>query len=92
MHSFHFFYLQWAFGITLWEMASLAASPYAEISPNKMAAYLAGGFRLSQPVNCPDEFFAIMAYCWAMSPDERPSFSHLIVCIEEFLAQLTKYV
>lgn len=36
--------------------------------------------------------FAVMAYCWAMSAAERPTFSQLLVCLQEFYAQLTRYV
>ncbi|XP_049857985.1 tyrosine-protein kinase Dnt-like [Schistocerca gregaria] len=82
----------WAFGVLLWELTTLAQQPYAEIDPFEMAAYLSDGFRLVQPVNCPDELFGVMAYCWAMSPDERPTFSQLQVCLQDFYTQLTRYV
>lgn len=82
----------WAFGVLLWELTTLAQQPYAEIDPFEMAAYLRDGFRLVQPVNCPDELFGVMAYCWAMSPDERPMFVQLLVCLQEFYTQLTRYV
>jgi RYK receptor-like tyrosine kinase len=49
------FSLQWAFGVLLWELATLAQQPYAEIDPFEMADYLREGYRLAQPVNCPDE-------------------------------------
>ncbi|XP_039299766.1 tyrosine-protein kinase Dnt-like [Nilaparvata lugens] len=82
----------WAFGVFLWELTTLAQQPYAEIDPFEMAAYLRDGYRLAQPVNCPDELFAVMAYCWAMSADERPTFSQLLGCLQEFHSQLTRYV
>ncbi|KAG8273966.1 hypothetical protein J6590_011516 [Homalodisca vitripennis] len=82
----------WAFGVLLWELTTLAQQPYVEIDPFEIAAYLRDGYRLAQPVNCPDELFAVMAYCWAMSADERPTFSQLLVCLQEFYAQLTRYV
>ncbi|XP_014230078.1 tyrosine-protein kinase Dnt-like [Trichogramma pretiosum] len=82
----------WAFGVLLWEFTTLAQQPYVEVDPFEMISYLSNGYRLAQPVNCPDELFAMMAYCWAMSPDERPTFSQLIVCLQEFHVQLTKYV
>jgi len=82
----------WSFGVLLWELMTLAQQPYVEIDPFEMAAYLKDGYRLAQPINCPDELFAVMAYCWAMSPDERPTFSQLQVCLQEFYAQLIRYV
>lgn len=82
----------WSFGVLLWELTTLAQQPYIEIDPFEMAAYLKDGYRLAQPINCPDELFAVMAYCWAMSPEERPTFTQLHVFLQEFFAQLTKYV
>nr|CAD7573656.1 unnamed protein product [Timema californicum] len=82
----------WSYGVLLWELTTLAQQPYVEIDPFEMAAYLRDGYRLSQPINCPDELFAVMAYCWAMSPDERPTFSQLQICLQDFYKQLTKYV
>ena len=48
-------WLQWAFGVTLWELMTLGQQPYADIDPFEMAAYLKEGYRISQPINCPDE-------------------------------------
>ncbi|KAI5748705.1 hypothetical protein M8J76_001307 [Diaphorina citri] len=82
----------WAFGVLLWELTTLAQQPYAEIDPFEMAASLQDGYRLNQPVNCPDELFSVMAYCWAMNPEGRPTFPQLHSCLQEFHAQLTRYV
>lgn len=45
----------WMFGVTLWELLTLGQQPYAEVDPFEMANYLNSGYRLPQPVNCPDE-------------------------------------
>ncbi|KOC60383.1 Tyrosine-protein kinase Dnt [Habropoda laboriosa] len=82
----------WAFGVLLWELTTLAQQPYVEVDAFEMASYLRDGYRLAQPINCPDELFSVMAYCWAMSADERPTFSQLIVCLQDFHTQLTRYV
>lgn len=82
----------WSFGVLLWELTTLAQQPYIEIDPFEMEVYLRDGYRLAQPVNCPDELFAVMAYCWAMSSEERPTFHQLNACLQEFYAQLTRYV
>lgn len=47
--------LQWAFGVTLWELMTLGQTPYVDIDPFEMAAYLKDGYRIAQPINCPDE-------------------------------------
>lgn len=82
----------WSFGVLLWELTTLAQQPYVEVDPFEMSSYLRDGYRLAQPINCPDELFAVMAYCWAMSSDERPTFNQLIVCLQDFHMQLTRYV
>ncbi|XP_055589163.1 tyrosine-protein kinase Dnt [Uranotaenia lowii] len=82
----------WAFGVLMWELCTLARQPYAEVDPFEMEHYLRDGYRLQQPINCPDELFAIMAYCWTMLPMERPSFEQLQVCLQDFYAQITRYV
>ena len=45
----------WSFGVLFWELMTLAQQPYVEVDPFEMAAYLREGYRLAQPVNCPDE-------------------------------------
>ena len=50
---------QWAFGIVMWELLTLGQQPYAEIDPFEMTDYLMEGFRIAQPINCPDELWAL---------------------------------
>ncbi|XP_046674872.1 LOW QUALITY PROTEIN: tyrosine-protein kinase RYK-like [Homalodisca vitripennis] len=45
----------WSFGVLLWELITLAQQPYSEVDPFEMAAYLRDGYRLAQPLNCPDQ-------------------------------------
>lgn len=82
----------WSFGVLLWELLTLCQQPYADIDPFEMSAYLQDGFRLTQPVNCPDELFTVMACCWALAPNERPTFSQLSLFMNEFNNQLVKFV
>lgn len=46
---------QWSLGVTLWELATLGAAPLAELDAADAGAFLGGGYRPSQPHNCPDE-------------------------------------
>ncbi|XP_066266136.1 tyrosine-protein kinase RYK-like isoform X2 [Branchiostoma lanceolatum] len=82
----------WAFGVLLWELMTLGQTPYSDIDPFEMASYLRDGFRAPQPINCPDELFAIMACCWALSPEERPKFAQLTACLQEFHKALGLYI
>lgn len=82
----------WAFGVTLWELMTLGQQPYMEIDPFEMGAYLKDGYRLSQPINCPDELFTVMAYCWVTPPDERPTVLQLLACLQDFYKALGRYI
>uniref|UniRef100_A0A2K6NN03 Receptor like tyrosine kinase n=1 Tax=Rhinopithecus roxellana TaxID=61622 RepID=A0A2K6NN03_RHIRO len=64
----------WAFAVMLWELMTLGQMAYVDTDPFEMAAYLKDGYRITQPINCPDEPFAVMACCWALDPGERPKF------------------
>lgn len=48
---------QWAFGVSLWELMTLGQTPYVDIDPFEMSAYLKDGYRIAQPINCPDELY-----------------------------------
>ncbi|ELT98025.1 hypothetical protein CAPTEDRAFT_224958 [Capitella teleta] len=82
----------WSFGVLIWELLTLALQPYADVDPFEMAGYLKEGFRIAQPLNCPDEIFAVMACCWALNPDERPKFAQLQVCLQDFYSALGNFV
>ncbi|ESO98934.1 hypothetical protein LOTGIDRAFT_213735 [Lottia gigantea] len=82
----------WAFGVTMWELMTMGQQPYADVDPFEMASYLREGYRIAQPINCPDELFSVMACCWAMSPDERPKFSQLLGCLQDFYTALGRYI
>jgi len=82
----------WSFGVVLWEITTLAQQPYAEIDPFEVSHVLKDGYRLTQPVNCPDELYAIMAYCWAASARKRPSAPQLYRELHQFHQQLNEYI
>ncbi|XP_065576094.1 tyrosine-protein kinase Drl-like isoform X2 [Artemia franciscana] len=82
----------WSFGVLLWEMTTLAQQPYSDIDPFEMADCLQDGVRLQQPLNCPDELFAVMACCWLDSPAQRPTFMQLLACLQDFHSALGKYI
>ncbi|KAK3747506.1 hypothetical protein QZH41_011373 [Actinostola sp. cb2023] len=82
----------WAYGVLLWELMTLAQQPYANIDAFEMLSFLKKGHRIAQPLNCPDELFTVIACCWALSEDERPSFGQLIGCLTEFNNALSNFV
>lgn len=82
----------WAYGVTLWELMTLGQQPYGNIDAFEMLNFLKQGHRISQPVNCPDELFTVIACCWALSEDERPGFGQMIVCLTDFLNALSNFI
>uniref|UniRef100_A0A182J4E7 Tyrosine-protein kinase n=1 Tax=Anopheles atroparvus TaxID=41427 RepID=A0A182J4E7_ANOAO len=67
----------WSFGVTLWEMFSYGASPYADLMGADMIAMIESGKRLAQPEACPDKVFEVMRNCWQYNPKQRPTFKFL---------------
>uniref|UniRef100_A0A182QRR4 Protein kinase domain-containing protein n=1 Tax=Anopheles farauti TaxID=69004 RepID=A0A182QRR4_9DIPT len=82
----------WSLGVLLWELATLAAMPFEEVDCFELSAYLRDGYRLAQPVNCPDEFYTVMSCCWLADYKQRPSFPQLIAYLHDFHVDLGKYI
>ncbi|KAI9557942.1 hypothetical protein GHT06_014694 [Daphnia sinensis] len=73
----------WSYGVLLWEMFSLGKVPY----PGMDVAYilikeLIKGYRMDKPDFAPIFIANIMASCWKMEPEERPTFNQMeeIIC------------
>ena len=76
----------WSFGVLLWEIMSLGASPYPSITKMEVLfQMLKEGHRMERPKNCSIEIYLIMRDCWNYSPDQRPSFSSLVEDFERLL-------
>ena len=76
----------WAFGVTLWEMFSLASEPHTEITgPDQLVVKLQTGERLPVCPLAPLSLHALMESCWAEEPDLRPSFRDLTNLIKPLL-------
>ncbi|XP_073965486.1 PDGF- and VEGF-receptor related isoform X3 [Choristoneura fumiferana] len=75
----------WSFGIVLWELFSLAKTPYPEISPQNLLPRLLEGHRLDKPKYADDRLYKVMRSCWEQRPGKRPTFSELQETIGSFL-------
>lgn len=78
----------WSFGIVLWELVTLGSQPYAGLDNHEVTPYLETGKRLSRPLRCPDDLYAIMYSCWLASPDDRPTFSIMVHKLEDYELRL----
>ncbi|VEL29643.1 unnamed protein product, partial [Protopolystoma xenopodis] len=68
----------WSFGILLWEIFSLGASPYPWLMADNMLSSLKCGCRNTKPELASDRLYQIMLDCWAELPEDRPIFADLL--------------
>lgn len=76
----------------LWELTTLAQQPYVEVAACEMAEYLRDGYRLAQPLNCPDDLYKVMAFCWAIHPHDRPQAKLILDYLAAFHHQLNSFI
>ena len=72
----------WAFGVTMWEIFTLAKDiPYEDMDDKEIAADITkkNGSRklLEKPKSCPQGMYEIMLKCWANDPARRATFEEL---------------
>lgn len=68
----------WSFGIVLWELLTLGATPYPSISAKELFEKLrTSDYRMEKPDNCPSDIYHLMSWCWKRSPRDRPTFSQV---------------
>ncbi|KAK2512367.1 hypothetical protein Q9966_016388 [Columba livia] len=67
----------WSYGVTLWEMMTFGAEPYAGIRLAEVPDLLEKGERLSQPPICTIDVYMVMVKCWMIDENIRPTFKEL---------------
>lgn len=82
----------WSFGILLWEIVTMGASPYPGIPLSDLYYALSSGYRMEKPKNCSDELYYIMRLTWAEKPKDRPEFRQLKLMIEDLLSKSSNYL
>ncbi|XP_051877732.1 LOW QUALITY PROTEIN: vascular endothelial growth factor receptor kdr-like [Pristis pectinata] len=69
----------WSFGVLLWEIFSLGASPYPGVQIDEEFCHrLKEGTRMKPPEYSTPEVYQTMLDCWLEEPGERPTFSELV--------------
>ncbi|XP_051820092.1 vascular endothelial growth factor receptor 2 [Antechinus flavipes] len=69
----------WSFGILLWEIFSLGASPYPGVKIDEdFCRRLKEGTRMRAPEYTTPEMYQTMLDCWHGEPKQRPTFSELV--------------
>eukprot|EP00730_Choanoeca_flexa_P005059 TRINITY_DN11867_c1_g1_i9.p1 TRINITY_DN11867_c1_g1~~TRINITY_DN11867_c1_g1_i9.p1 ORF type:complete len:890 (+),score=245.21 TRINITY_DN11867_c1_g1_i9:193-2862(+) len=76
----------WAFGVTLWEIASYGNTPYGQVKTAQIQESVRGGLRLSKPGTCPQGFYDVMHQCWESDMAIRPNFANLEAQLDSLIA------
>ncbi|XP_044754271.1 proto-oncogene tyrosine-protein kinase receptor Ret [Coccinella septempunctata] len=82
----------WSFGILLWELVTLGASPYPGIAVQNLFHLLRQGYRMERPNNCSEKLYQIMRSCWEIKPENRPRFSDMAGVLEKMLGDGVDYM
>ncbi|GLH10125.1 Fibroblast growth factor receptor homolog 1, partial [Gryllus bimaculatus] len=82
----------WSFGVLLWELVTLGASPYPGVAVHNLFHLLKAGYRMQRPENCSPALYRLMRLCWHENPDERPTFKELMAIFEKMLEDGVDYL
>ncbi|KAE8279885.1 Vascular endothelial growth factor receptor 1 [Larimichthys crocea] len=78
----------WSYGILLWEIFSLGASPYPGLHIDEEFCHrLKGGTRMRAPEYSTPEIYSTMLACWEASPSDRPTFPNLVETLGDLLQE-----
>ncbi|XP_037312209.2 vascular endothelial growth factor receptor 1 isoform X2 [Pungitius pungitius] len=76
----------WSYGVLLWEIFSLGASPYPGLHIDEEFCHrLKGGTRMRAPDYSTPEIYSTMLACWEAGPSDRPTFSNLVETLGDLL-------
>uniref|UniRef100_A0A3Q1GY33 receptor protein-tyrosine kinase n=1 Tax=Acanthochromis polyacanthus TaxID=80966 RepID=A0A3Q1GY33_9TELE len=76
----------WSYGILLWEIFSLGASPYPGLHIDEEFCHrLKGGTRMRAPEYSTPEIYSTMLACWEANPSDRPTFTNLVETLGDLL-------
>ncbi|TSK98456.1 Vascular endothelial growth factor receptor 1 [Bagarius yarrelli] len=76
----------WSYGVLLWEIFSLGASPYPGLNIDEEFCHrLKQGTRMRAPEYSTPEIYTTMLACWERNPSDRPSFTELVGTLGDLL-------
>ncbi|GLG93183.1 Protein sevenless [Gryllus bimaculatus] len=78
----------WSFGIVLWELFSLAQTPYPGMEADeRLYNKLQDGYRMERPPYATQDLYRVMLRCWEANPVRRPPFDELADGLGAFLEE-----
>lgn len=75
----------WSFGVLLWEIATLGATPLHEIKTEDIKRRVERGARPPQLETFGDGLYQLMLSCWQIDKEERPDPETLACTLHELL-------
>ncbi|XP_053734831.1 vascular endothelial growth factor receptor kdr-like isoform X1 [Synchiropus splendidus] len=76
----------WSFGVLMWEIFSLGASPYPGVQiDEEFCCRLKEGTRMGAPEYSSCEIYQTMLDCWQGQPQDRPTFTDLVERLGDLL-------
>ncbi|XP_055340624.1 tyrosine-protein kinase receptor Tie-1-like [Paramacrobiotus metropolitanus] len=80
----------WSFGVVLWEIFTLAQTPYVSEFPKgvlfeQLCNFLREGHRLELPAICPHPVRSVAKECWNFKPEDRPDFAEISRILEHLM-------
>ena len=84
----------WAFGVTMWDIFTLAKDiPYEDMRDEELlqdaTSQNKGRTLLAKPTNCPGSVYNVMLMCWKEQAKDRPGFDILHLTLLSLLSQDT---
>lgn len=76
---------RWSFGVLLYEIVTLGATPYPAIGADQLLKILNTGYRMEKPRHCHPSLYDLMMSCWHANPTDRPVFEELSCKLNHFL-------
>ncbi|XP_035682662.1 fibroblast growth factor receptor 2-like [Branchiostoma floridae] len=82
----------WAFGVLLWEIVTLGATPYPGMSKREVMDGVQQGYKMDKPKHCDDKLYSLMMNCWDADPAGRPEFPKIQQSLDSLMETENDYI
>ncbi|XP_078584652.1 tyrosine-protein kinase receptor Tie-1-like [Branchiostoma floridae x Branchiostoma japonicum] len=82
----------WAFGVLLWEIVTLGATPYPGMSKREVMDGVQQGYRMEKPPHCDEKLYSLMLSCWDADPARRPEFRKIQRTLDSLMETEHDYI
>ncbi len=72
----------WSYGVVVWEVLAYGETPYSSFTNKEVVVHVIQGFTLAPKPDCPAWAQILMNRCFNRDPNQRPSFSELLLKTE----------